>query len=368
MKTKFGFIQAFKSIMFNERGSIGAEEDSGAEIDDVAESSDEGAEEIQEEESSEEPSEDESEESSEDFDEDSDVEVQAESEEEFQEEVEEAIEKGASEEEVKSMIRKFNLKVDGKEIEKEIDLNDEEALKREFQLAAKGQKSMQEKAEQEKAFAQFLQAARKDPFKAMKQLDPSFDEMEYVAKIVDEMVKEQEMTPEQKEQAKMRKEYEEALAERDRLRKEAQERQAQEQTQQILNQLKQDIETALNADEDLVADKSTVALVAQEMARADEQGVELNANQALQIAKRRLQQQYESSANMFKSTASMKKYVGNNLLEKLREDRANLAKKQQEVKGTSGIKNVSRNAPAKKAPEKKISLSDLMAGRVNFDE
>lgn len=364
MKTKFGFIKAFSSIVFNERGSVGFDDEGGA--DDSVDVAEEGGEDFSDD-SIEAGSEDLEEGGEFDESDEDTIEVQAESEEEFQEEVEEAIENGASEEEVKSMIRKFNLKVDGKEIEKEIDLNDEEALKREFQLAAKGQKTMQEKAEQEKAFAQFLQAARKDPFKAMKQLDPSFDEMEYVAKIVDEMVKEQEMTPEQKEQARIRKEYEETQAELARMKKEAQERQMQEQTQKIMNQLKQEIESALNEDEDLVADKSTIALVAQEMDKADRQGVELNAKQALQIAKKRLQHQYESSANMFKSTASMKKYVGNNLLQKLREDRANLAKKQQEVKGTSSIKNVSRGPKQESAPEKKYNLSDILAGRVKVE-
>lgn len=366
MKTKFGLFEAFRSIVFNERGSVGPEGDGGgdmsdAPVDDSSEdvSSDEGVDFSDSEDSDEGDSVEVSDEG---------ADVQAETEEELEQEIQDAIEDGASEEEVKSMIRKFNLKVDGREIEKEIDLNDEEALKREFQLAAKGQKTMQEKAEQEKAFAQFLQAARKDPLKAMKQLDPEFDEMDYLSNLVDEMIKENEMSPEEKEQARIRKEYEEAIAERDRLRKEAQERQMAEQTQKVMAQLRQDIESALEADEDLVADKNTIALVAQEMQKADSQGVELSASQALQIAKNRLQKQYNDYANIFKSTASMKKYVGNNLLEKLREDRAQIAKKQQEVKSTAGIKNVSSVSKKEEKPMKKYSLSDLMAGRVKMDD
>ena len=75
------------------------------------------------------------------------VEVAAETESELKDEIEDAIEEGASEEEVKNMIREFTLKVNGKEFKRQIDLNDEEAVKKELQLGLAGRQAMQRSKE-----------------------------------------------------------------------------------------------------------------------------------------------------------------------------------------------------------------------------
>ena len=54
----------------------------------------------------------------------------------LQDVVETALANGASEKEVKSLIREYQLKVNGKTINKKIDLSDENGLRNELQLAA----------------------------------------------------------------------------------------------------------------------------------------------------------------------------------------------------------------------------------------
>ena len=126
------------------------------------------------------------------------VAVEASTEAELEAEIEQAVEDGATEEEVQSMVRSFVLKVDGKEFTKELDLNDEDAVRAELQKAYKGQLSMQQKAEQEKLFKEFLENVQSDPFKMIKQLNPDFDEVGYASTFFDDLLKAQEMTPEQK--------------------------------------------------------------------------------------------------------------------------------------------------------------------------
>ena len=70
-------------------------------------------------------------------------------------EVQEAIEDGATQEEVANMIRKYELKVNGKTIEKEIDLSDEAAVIEQLQLAAAGRGAMQNNAELERNFEEY---------------------------------------------------------------------------------------------------------------------------------------------------------------------------------------------------------------------
>lgn len=294
-------------------------------------------------------------------------EVNATNEQELEQEIQEAVENGASEDQVKSMIRKYNLKIDGEEIEEEVDLDNEEEMIRTLQLAKKSHKTMQEKAELEKATAAFLQEMRKNPFEALKQLDPEFNEMEYMAKVIEELEKQNAMSPEEKENARIRKEYEQMVAERDRLRKEAEERKRQEETQIILNQIKSDISRALEADDDLVVNDNNIALIAQEMAKASKNNVELSAQQALEIAKKRIQNEYNQYANMFKSTASMKKYMGPELLERLKEDRIKAAQQQSQVKNAKAnpVSPVQNN---QKIAKKRLSINDILAGRADSSE
>lgn len=361
MKTKFGFIQALKNYVLDECGEVNLGAESAPA--EVSESSDMSSEE----------SSLESEESA-DFSDDSegesesgDIEVAAENEQELEQEIQEAAENGATEEQIKSMIRKYNLKIDGEEIEQEIDLDNDEEMIKTLQLAKKSHKTMQEKAELERATASFLQQMRNNPFEALKQLDPDFDEMSYVSNFVDNLIKQNEMTPEEKENARIKSEYEQMLQERDRLKKENEERLRAEQTQQLVNQIKADITKELEADEDLVVNDNNIALIAQEMAKASADNVDLTPRQALDIAKKRIQNEYNQYSKSFKSTASMKKYMGDELLEKLREERAQTAIKQQQVKNAK-VNPVGNKASSSEPEKKKISIGDILAGRATWDD
>jgi Txe/YoeB family toxin of Txe-Axe toxin-antitoxin module len=94
--------------------------------------------------------------------------------------IQDAVENGElSQAEANKLIKKFQLKVRGKVIEREIDLGDEDYLKNQFQLAEAAKLSMQEKAELEKRFEQILQSGKQDPMKFIQEafgLDP--DELE----------------------------------------------------------------------------------------------------------------------------------------------------------------------------------------------
>lgn len=363
MKTRnLGFIQAVKNYFNDESGEVNLGDDSGSEAPsdvsgDVGSSidSEESADFIDDSES--ELPDDSSE----------DGEISASSQEELEQEIQEAAENGASEEEIKSMIRKYNLKIDGQEIEQEVDLGNDEEMIKTLQLAKKSHKTMQEKAELERATARFLQEMRNNPFEALKQLDPNFDEMGYVSKFVDNLIKQNEMTPEEKENARIKSEYEQMLAERDRLKQENEERQRAEQTQQLVNKIKSEITRELDSDEDLVVNDNNIALIAQEMARASSNGVDLNPKQALEIAKKRIQNEYNQYSKSFKSTASMKKYMGDELLEKLREDRAKIAQQQQQVKNAK-TNSVSSKSSTQEPAKNRINIGDILAGRASWDD
>ena len=108
---------------------------------------------------------------------DSSTESSPETTEELQDAVEEAIEEGATEQEVANMIREFELKVNGKTFSKKIDLSDEDALRKEFQVAAAGRQSMQELAEIKKLYTQEIERLKNDPFSVLEELGLDGDEL-----------------------------------------------------------------------------------------------------------------------------------------------------------------------------------------------
>ena len=203
IRGKVSFLRAIKAIVFNEVGSVGEE---AVEAPEAAPEAVEESEEVSQE-AAEESSEEAVTESVE-----SAPEVQAETEEELEEEIQAAAEDGATEEEIKDMIRQYTIKVDGKSMVKEIDLSNEDEMIRQLQLAAKGQKSTQELAELKKTYESGLQNILKDPFAALKSLDENFDPMEYAAKFIEDQYKAQQMSPEEKAAQERDKELEELRA------------------------------------------------------------------------------------------------------------------------------------------------------------
>lgn len=286
------------------------------------------------------------------------VEVQAENEQELESEIKEALEEGATEEEVKNMIRQYTLKVNGKEVVKEIDLSDEDAIKRELQMAYAGRGAMQESAELKKLYSQEIERLRSDPFAVLKELDPEFDPLKLSASYIEQVLAENEMTPEEKAEIQRTKEFEEIKAERDRLKKEFEEKERSEKTAALQREIQTDIMSALESDSELVADDETLALVAENLYWASKNGFpDMKAKDVLPTVKKQLRSQFKKATERFKSTSILKEYMGDELLNKLREERLDQMKNQ--VKNVNNIKQPSAKKEEDKEEKKKIALSSL---------
>lgn len=133
---------------------------------------------------------------------------EAETEDELKEEIQNAIDEGASEEEIKSMIKKFELKVNGKVKEVEIDLSDEEAVKRELQKSMAFSEKAKEAKELKSTYEQALKELMTNPIAALAELGIDVDELAS-GHILKKMEDEQK-TPEQKEAERQQQELAEA--------------------------------------------------------------------------------------------------------------------------------------------------------------
>lgn len=357
-KRNMSFLEAMKLIIFNDRGEIG-EQDSG-DSSDAVESSDESVDDSIEASSEEDSSDGEVSEDSNDSEEG--IEVQAETEEELEEEIQQAIEEGASEKEVQEMLRKYVLKVDGKEYVREIDVNNEEEMQKQLQMALKGQKTMQELAEIKKLYSSELARLQKDPFTVLKELDPNFDPLEVSAQYIDQLMKENEKTPEQKAREAELAELNQLRAEKIKLQEERENAAREKEMNEVMSQMESEILEALEADTEIVGDKQTVALIAQEMLWAAEKGIEIDAKTALNGVKENYRKQLNSFANKFKDPKAIQNYMGDDLKNLLRQER--LQKAQNQVKNLNSVPSPTK--PDNKPKErKKISLEDIIAGRAS---
>lgn len=160
----------------------------------------------------------------------------------LEEEINEAIEDGASEAEIKSMIKKFQLKVNGKEKEVEIDLSDEEAVKRELQKSYAFSEKAKEANELKKTYQEALNELLNDPISVLASLGVNVDELS--SKHILNKIEDEQKSPEQKESERMAKEletYRKKIQEIEKEKKEAIER---EQSAKVMASLEKELDEA----------------------------------------------------------------------------------------------------------------------------
>lgn len=279
-------------------------------------------------------------------------EVKAETTEELKEEINDAIEDGASKEEVENMIREFELKVNGKTINKKIDLNDEEALKRELQLAAAGRGAMQESAELKKLFEQEMDRLSKDPWDVLKDLglDPDQLAEDRIRSKVEELKK----SPEQLEKERMQKELEAARAELNRQKEQAEEIKFQQLLAKAEAELNDEINQSLESNTTLPKSADIRRRIAGAMEWAMENGFDdVKAEDVIPTVEAELKKEFNSIMESL-GDDKFEEYVGKKNLEKFRQKRLSSMK----TNNINNIKSTNSKEQKKEEPKKKVRMSD----------
>lgn len=283
------------------------------------------------EESVEESSEGEYEEGS-DYEGSEDVEVQAETKAELQEELEQAAEDGASEQQLADMVKKFKLKVHGREIEKEIDLRDEEAIKQELQLAAAARKSMQEAAELKKAMDAELKRLREDPWGFMQDYDLDVEELN--ERFMEERIEELKKSPEQLAREQMERELAELRAREEEAQRKIQEIEFQRLQEEAQADIENQITEALSAHTKIPNSRRTREKIASAMLEAMDLGYEdVKVADVMPVVEQDLKREFQEYFDEMPADL-IEEYMGKRALEKLREKRLKSATK----KGTGSNK------------------------------
>lgn len=146
--------------------------------------------------------------------------------------------------EASALKRKLKLKVDGKEIEEEVDLSDDAYLTKELQKSKAFDKRMQEFAAYKKQVDELVQMLENDPEGLLEKLGKNVDEI--AEKRLTRKIEQMQKSPEQVEKEKLAKELEDIRKEAESLKKEKETAQLEAARQQQAALIEKDIKEALS--------------------------------------------------------------------------------------------------------------------------
>jgi hypothetical protein len=239
----------------------------------------------------------------------------------LQEAVEDAIASGASEKEVKNLIKEFQLKVNGKVINKKIDLSDENALRNELQLSAAARNAMQESANLKKLYESEVSRLKQDPFSVLAELGLDPDQLAEMR--IQQRIEEMKKSPEQLEREKIQAELQAAREEANKLRAEREADEFEKLKDQAAAQIETEIEQALDSHKTLPKSRHIVKRIADSMLWAMNNGFEdVSAEDVMPLVEREWRD--EMSRLMDDSPEDvLEQLIGQRNIERLRAKRLN---------------------------------------------
>jgi hypothetical protein len=275
------------------------------------------------------------------------------------EQLQEAVENGEiSQKEANKLIKKFQLKVDGKTVEREVDLSDEDYIKQMLQLAEVSKSRMSETANIKKAFQSEMGRLKQDPWAVMKDLGLDPDELAEMR--IQQRIEEMKKSPEQVAQEKIQKELQEAREEAKKLKEEKEQLEMSKLQEQAAVQLEEEIMGALDGHRTLPKSQYVVKRIADSMLWAMNNGFgDVSAEDVVPLVEKEMRDELNRFMDEMPEDL-MEKYIGQRNIDRLRKRRVSAAKAA--VPSVNDIKPTNRSLSAEKkqeAPKQKIPARDF---------
>lgn len=284
--------------------------------------------------------------------------------------VQEAVENGASKEEIKNMIKEFELKVNGKTVKTKIDLADEEAIKRELQKAYAFNDVSQKYSQLENALKAKIEAWKNDPELAIQDL--GFDPAEFAEKTLEKRIERSKMTPEQIENERIKQELQSYKEREEKIKAQLQAQEEARKDQEALSVLKAEINEALSNHETLKPNQYTERRVADLMAYysglTDEYGNQkypnVTAEQVLPVLEREIEREFSTILENVPD-AAIERFLSRKVLDRIAPKPAPKKALTKKVlpSSPSSVKNTSSVASNQPKEEKKMTFEEIMSRR-----
>lgn len=264
------------------------------------------------------------------------------------------------EEAPKKNSRKFKLKVDGKEFEEEVNLDDDEYLTRHFQLAKASQKRMQEYSQLQKDVADFVKELKENPRKVLSDPNIGVDIKEFAAMILEEEIANSQKSPEQLAKEKLEGRLKELEDERKAEKEEFKRQEFQRLQQQAHDDYDRQISAALETT-DLPKSPYIVKKVADYMLLALQNGVDASPADVLPLVRDEMVNDLKEMFGVMPDEV-IESIVGKDVITRIRKKSIAKAKAQ----GTppaplkSGLKDTGTSTKKEEEVKKKMSFKEFL--------
>jgi hypothetical protein len=261
--------------------------------------------------------------------------------------------------EAKELKKRLKLKVDGKEIEEEIDFNDDEALRRHLQKSKAFDTRNKEYTGFKSQVDQFFKQLQEDPESVLEQLGMNVDDM--ATKRLQRKVEEMQKSPEQLEKEKMAKELEKYRKEAEAYKKAQEEAQMETMKNKHAAEFENQISDALEKSKAKLPSNNpkVYAMIAKTMMDAIEAGyADVTVSDIIPVVER----QWKEELRSYFDTSSediMEDIIGKQNLERLRNKR--LAKRGKKAPTAPVKADIVDTGSAKSEPKesKKQTMRDF---------
>jgi hypothetical protein len=206
---------------------------------------------------------------------------------------EEEAPKEEKKEQPKTTKKKFKLKVDDKEFEDELDLNDEQEVIKRLQKAKAFEGRSQEHANLKKQVGMLMKQLQESPLELLTEL--GLNPEDYIEKYVNNKIETLKKTPEQVKQEEMEQELSKLKKEKEDMEKQAYESKLEQLRDHYANEIQNDILTSLDSGETMLP-KSPLVIkrIAETMKLAIDQGyTEIKAKDVLKIVENDFKQELQ---------------------------------------------------------------------------
>ncbi len=214
-------------------------------------------------------------------------------------------------------LKRLKVKVNGKEVEREIDFDNDDYLREMIQKGESADQKFQESAAIRKQMEAFVQLMKNDPLTALQKL--GHDPDEWAEKHLSKRLEEMQKSPEQKAQEAMQKELEQLKKEKEEFEKTRFDAEQQRIQDEYSRQLDQEITEGLSAS-DLPKSPYVVKRVAELMMLGISKGKNVSVKDVLPLAERQIKGEIQQMFGAMPEEL-IEKVLGQDISNKLRKNR-----------------------------------------------
>lgn len=252
----------------------------------------------------------------------------------------------------KQLKKILKVKVNGKEVEREIDFDNDDYLREMIQKGEGADQKFQESAALRKQMEAFVQLMQRDPLKALEKLGHNPDE--WAEKHIQKRLEEMQKSPEQIEREKLQAELEEMKREKEEFEKQKFTAEQQRIQDEYSRQLDQEITEGL-ASSDLPKSPYVVKRVAELLMLGISKGKDVSVKDVLPLAERQIKAEIQQ---MFAAMPEdlVEKVLGQDVATKLRKRRIS---KMKPTAPTAADVKPTGNSEIKQAQKQKDEVKPL---------